>query len=628
MLHRGNRILPFPMSAFWLIARRMMRHGWLLAGSFLLILASSLSLGFGMLGAKPVMDAILGEAKGLDDLARELNIQLASTSQIPRFIVDMLHVPESVISQLPTGPFTALVWIMISLASLTIFGTLATFLQGYAAQTVVNRTVTSIRQEAFEAALRTPLRGLSTMSPADVISRVVNDSMVLANGLSILLSKALLQIAKGIAGLSVALAYNWRVTLIALAVTPVLYQVIRKLGKKIKRASHATLRSQSGLYAVAAEGLTSHRVVKVHAAERFEAGRFRTQNREMLRELNRLRTARALASPLTEMLSVLMLCGMVVVLGGFIINKEISPAGFVLAIASLAVAGASLKPLTSLINDIQSSAPAAERILTVLQLTCEPGQAALRQRLPKLPRHATDIVFDNVTVTHPGNETPAIRDVTLRIRHGARVAIVGGNGSGKSTLLSLLPRLYDPDSGRVLIDGTDIKSVNIRSLREQIGVVTQEVTLFKGTIRSNIVYGLSRHVTDDEIVSACKRAHAHDFIAALSAGYDTNVSEQGSNFSGGQRQRISIARAILRDPSILIMDEATSMIDAESEVNIAEAVAEFGAGRTCLIVAHRQATIQSCDHVVVMEAGRIIDQGAHDELLARCEAYRVIRGAH
>jgi len=572
MLNRGNRILPFPMTAFWFLARRMLRHGWLLAGSFLLILASSFSLGFGMLGAKPVMDGILGEAKGLDDLARELNVRLASTSQIPQVFVDWLHVPESVITQLPTGPFTALVWIMIALGTLTIFGTLATFLQGYAAQTVVNRTVTSIRQEAFESALRSPLRGLSNMSPADVISRVVNDSMVLANGLSILLSKAFLQIAKGVAGLSVALAYNWRVTLIALAVTPVLYQVIRKLGKRIKRASHATLRGQSGLYAVAAESLTAHRVVKVHAAERFEAGRFRTMNREMLRELNRLRTARALASPLTEMLSVLMLCGMVVVLGGFIINKEISPAGFVLAIASLAVAGASLKPLTGLINDIQSSAPAAERVLAVLQLQCEPGQPAMRERLPKLS-------------------------------------------------------LFDPDAGRVLIDGTDIKCVNLRSLREQIGVVTQEVTLFKGTIRSNIVYGLGRHVTDDEIVAACKRAHAHEFITALAAGYDTNVSEQGSNFSGGQRQRISIARAILRDPSILIMDEATSMIDAESEVSIAEAVAEFGTGRTCLIVAHRQVTIQSCDHVVVMEAGRIVDQGSHEELLARSEAYRVIRGA-
>ena len=627
MLNRGNRILPFPMTAFWFLARRMLRHGWLLAGSFLLILASSFSLGFGMLGAKPVMDAILGEAKGLDDLARELNVRLASTSQIPQVFVDWLHVPESVITQLPTGPFTALVWIMIALGTLTIFGTLATFLQGYAAQTVVNRTVTSIRQEAFESALRSPLRGLSNMSPADVISRVVNDSMVLANGLSILLSKAFLQIAKGVAGLSVALAYNWRVTLIALAVTPVLYQVIRKLGKRIKRASHATLRGQSGLYAVAAESLTAHRVVKVHAAERFEAGRFRTMNREMLRELNRLRTARALASPLTEMLSVLMLCGMVVVLGGFIINKEISPAGFVLAIASLAVAGASLKPLTGLINDIQSSAPAAERVLAVLQLQCEPGQPAMRERLPKLSRHQSDIVFEHVTVTHPGNETPAVRDVSLRIRHGARVAIVGGNGSGKSTLLSLLPRLFDPDAGRVLIDGTDIKCVNLRSLREQIGVVTQEVTLFKGTIRSNIVYGLGRHVTDDEIVAACKRAHAHEFITALAAGYDTNVSEQGSNFSGGQRQRISIARAILRDPSILIMDEATSMIDAESEVSIAEAVAEFGTGRTCLIVAHRQVTIQSCDHVVVMEAGRIVDQGSHEELLARSEAYRVIRGA-
>jgi ABC-type multidrug transport system fused ATPase/permease subunit len=606
----------------------MLGHSRYLIAAMVMIVLSSGTLGAGMLGAKPVMDAILGEAKGLDQLATTWNEGLRNSETIPWSIGSWLTIPEFLRSELPSDPFVSLVWIMSTLAALTIFGAATTFLQGYLGQTVVNRTVTSIRQRAFHAALRSPLRSLISSGPTDTISRIVNDTSVLTNGLSILLSKAVLQVAKGVAGLAVALAYNWRVTLVALAITPLLYQVIRKLGKKIKRASQATLQSQSGLYSAAAESLQAHRVVKVHAAERYESGRFHRMNREMLRELNKLRTAKAIASPLTEMLTVLMLCGMVLVLGRFIINKEISPAGFVLSIASLAVAGASLKPLTGIINDIQSSAPAADRLMQLLELEPEPGHPRPGEKLPRLQRHCREIAFENVHLSYPGALAPALQGVTLTVPHGKRVAIVGGNGSGKTTLLSLVPRLFDPDKGRVLVDGTDIRTVSVRSLREQIGVVTQEVTLFRGTIRSNILYGAEGAVSDERMIAAAKLARAHDFISALASGYDTPVTEQGLNLSGGQRQRLSIARALLRDPSILIMDEATSMIDAENEMHLAQAIGEFGAGRTCLIVAHRQATILSCDHIFVMDNGRLADHGTHKDLLERCDAYRALWRGH
>jgi ABC-type multidrug transport system fused ATPase/permease subunit len=465
---------------------------------------------------------------------------------------------------------------------------------------------------------------LLSRGASDAISRIVNDTGVLGNGLGILLSKAVLQIAKGVVGLVVAVVFDWRVTLVALLIAPLLYHVIRRLGKRIKRASNATLQSQSGLYMTASESITALRVVKVHAAERYEAARFHRMNKEMLREQNRLRTAKALASPLTEALTVLMLCGMVLLLGRGILRGEVQPAGFVLAIASLAVAGASLKPLTGIINDIQSSAPAAERLMDLLQLEPEAGHPTPQaRRPPKLNRHAREIAFENVAITYEGATRPALAGVTLIVPFGRRVAIVGGNGSGKTTLLALLPRLFDPDSGRVLVDGTDIRHVSVRSLREQIGVVTQEVTLFRGTIRSNIVYNAG-NVGHDEVVAAARLARAHEFITAMPQGYDTPVTEQGLNLSGGQRQRISIARAILRNPSILIMDEATSMIDAESEIHIGQAIKEFGVGRTCLIVAHRKATILSCDHIFVLDSGVLADHGSHDELLQRCDAYRAL----
>jgi subfamily B ATP-binding cassette protein MsbA len=215
--------------------------------------------------------------------------------------------------------------------------------------------------------------------------------------------------------------------------------------------------------------------------------------------------------------------------------------------------------------------------------------------------------------------------VDLVVRHGERVAVVGPNGSGKSTLLSMVPRLFDPDEGdgAVLIDGRDIREVSIRSLRRQIGVVTQETVLFRGTIRENIAYGAD-DAGDERIIAAARRARAEEFIAAMPGGYDAMVGERGLTLSGGQRQRLAIARAILRDPAILILDEATSMIDADSEAKIAEAIADFTRGRTCLIVAHRLSTVIGADRIVVMDRGRIVDEGRHAELLARCEVYRLI----
>jgi ABC-type multidrug transport system fused ATPase/permease subunit len=223
-----------------------------------------------------------------------------------------------------------------------------------------------------------------------------------------------------------------------------------------------------------------------------------------------------------------------------------------------------------------------------------------------------------------------LSDVNLMIRHGERVAVVGPNGCGKTTLLALIPRLLDPDvetsngggtQGCVLIDGEDIRQVNLRSLRRQVGVVTQETVLFKRSVRGNITYGASG-VSEEQMIAAAKQARAHEFISRLPHGYDTEVAEQGTSLSGGQRQRIAIARAILRDPAILILDEATSMIDAESEAQINAAINEFSRGRTTLIVAHRLSTVLSADRIVVMDQGKIVDSGGHAELLSRCEIYR------
>ncbi|MFZ2875594.1 MAG: ABC transporter ATP-binding protein [Phycisphaerales bacterium] len=599
---------------FWWFVRAMLRSGLLVLAALVMVCISGVTLGVGLLAARPVLRSILGDHADLPRLATDLNTWIDSS--VPW--ASPLHVPQAWIDRLPAGPFTALVWIVSGLCLLTVVGSIANFLHAYLSLTVVNRTVTMARRRAFHVILRAPLRTVVASGPTDVISRIVNDSSKVGDGLNVLTSKAILQVFKGIAGLCVALWYDWRVTLVALLVAPVLYHVIRKLGKRIKRYSGAALESQAGLYHAAAESLQGLRVVKVYTTELYEGGRFHRINKKMLRELNRVRTARALASPLTEMLSIFLLCGLVLAAANAIVKQSIDPGDFIMAIGSLAVAGASLKPLTGIVNDIQATMPAADRLRQIMLSPPEPGHGP---GLPRLPRHAQSIEFRGVGLTYSGATTPALRSISLRIPHGKRVAFVGPNGCGKTTLLSLVPRLFDPDTGAVLIDGRDLRDVSVRSLRQQVGVVTQDTVLFRATIRANIAYGCG-WATQHDIEAAAVAARAHDFIRRLPQGYDTPVAEQGQSLSGGQRQRIAIARAILRNPAILILDEATSMIDSESESQIAEAIAEFSASRTCLVVAHRMATVLGCDSIVVMDAGQIVDQGMHDQLLSRCELYR------
>jgi len=296
------------------------------------------------------------------------------------------------------------------------------------------------------------------------------------------------------------------------------------------------------------------------------------------------------------------------------------PNKFVAVLGSLALAGASLKPISRIIQKFYIAAAAAQRLDEIFAIEPEPDADVGHA----IGRHADSIEFRDIVFRYKDAPAPSIDGVSLTIEHGETVAFVGPNGSGKTTLLSLVPRLIEPTSGAVLIDGYDIAGASLGSLRRQIGVVTQETVLFQGTIASNIAYGARGDVTYEQIVEAAKAARADEFIRQKEGGYDAIVGERGLTLSGGQRQRIAIARALLRDPAILILDEATSMIDADSEKKIGEAIAEFSQGRTCLIVAHRLSTVLGADRIVVLEEGKVIDTGRHEELLERCPVYRGI----
>lgn len=602
------------MDAFWHFAARMLRYKATIVWAMVFACVSAGGLGVGLVSIAPVLRNILEkDHSGLPDLAQQYNTSLPA-------IMGWARLPEPWIVALPEGQFTAIVTIVVVLGVLALVGATANFLHAYLSLTVVYRTSTNIRREAFHKVVRLPLKTVVAGGASDPVSRIVNDSHQLGHGFATLLSRTVAQVTKGIAGLLAALILSPLLVVSALPVIVLLYVVIRRLGKRIRRASRGALKSQAGLYASTGEVLRGLRVVKVYTAERYEAGRFHRINKQFMQDMMRVRVARALASPLVEVLALFALGMLSLVASKAILDGHIEVEVFIATLVALGAAGASLKPLTGLINEVQASSAAAQRLQELMEMAPEPGHSS---KLPKLHRHSKRVELDRVTFTYPGAAKPALREVSITINHGQRVAIVGPNGCGKTTLLGLIPRLFDPDDtgGRVMIDGRDIRDFQVRSLRRQIGVVTQETIIFEGTIASNIAYG-ANDATPERIEAAARQARAHSFISQLPKGYDTVVGEQGLTLSGGQRQRIAIARAILRDPAILILDEATSMVDGESEAQIADAIGEFSASRTCLIVAHRRSTITSADRIIVMREGTVIDDGTHEQLIERCEIYK------
>lgn len=600
-------------ATFWTYAKRLLdeTRTLVIAGGFGIL--SALGVTVGLVGIAAILERILPNANG--EPAQSIQA-LAQSDEAP------IALPSFIIDILPNTPFASIIFIMVGLGLFTVIGAAANFFHQYLAFTVCTKTIARIRKNAFDHALSLPLATVIQGSVADTNSRIINDTNVLARGFTALTGKAFAQLTKGLAALIGAFVISWSISLIVLVVGPIIGVIIRKLGKRIRRASRGAMKGRAALLDTATESLQGFRVVKSAGAEHRESERFETQNQRVVKEELRARAARALTSPLTELVALFLIGIMVIIASKLILDGHLDASNFLSTLIALGVALSSLKPLSNFIQDIQTAEPAAVRIHEILTTTAErpPTQGNT------LPRHQTSIIFDNVHLTYPNTETPALAGVSLEIPFGKRVAFVGPNGSGKTTLLSLVPALYQPTKGRVLIDNNDTANAKLLDLRAQIGVVSQEVVLFKGSVEDNIAYA-APNATRDDIKQALTLAHANQFIeqlgeGALESGLEARVGDQGLTLSGGQRQRIAIARAILRDPAILIMDEATSMIDADSEQNIAAAIRDASTNRTTLIVAHRLSTVRDADQIVVLNHGKIEAQGTHDELIHSSELYR------
>jgi len=477
------------------------------------------------------------------------------------------------------------------------------------------RIVTDLRNDLYRHILRQPLSFFTKHPTGILISRVTNDVTYLQGAVSEAVT-SLLKDSFTLVGLVFVIFWrDWKLAIIASLVFPLAVWPIAQFGRRMRRIAAESQVSMGDLISLLQETITGNRIVKAFGMEEHENRRFARENERQFRLTMKSVTVRAISSPLMEFLGGLGIAAIIFWGGYQVIEGTSTPGTFFSFLAALLMLYEPVKRLTNVNNTIQQGLAGAERIFQVLDT--EPG---IRNRpgAAELPPIREGISIEGVTFRY--EEDPVLRDVSLKIRAGEAVAFVGMSGGGKTTLVNLIPRFYDVSEGRVAIDGTDIRDVTLESLRAQIGIVTQQTILFNDTVRGNIAYGDVRR-SDEDVVRAAMAANAHDFIQRLPQGYDTVIGEQGVKLSGGERQRISIARALLKDAPILILDEATSSLDTESEIEVQDALEKLMRGRTTLVIAHRLSTIRNADRIVALVDGRIVEEGTHESLLEKKGEY-------
>ena len=510
----------------------------------------------------------------------------------------------------------AVVYIIIFMCFVTLTRCSATFVQDYTATKIVDVSVAGLRKDAFAHVVDMPVGFFTQKGTSDTTSRLVGDINGTGNGIKIILGKALKEPLNAILCLAFAMMISWQLVLIFFLCAPATVGLGVLLGKRMKKYTKKTLMSGALMLGKLEGVIQALRVVKVYNRQHDEVRSYDNLNQTFLKRALRVAKVDASTGPIMEVLGMIAGSGALIVGVHWITSGNLDKASFFVLLILLGAAAESIRKSSDIWNKLQTANAAAERVFAVVDEPVEQDYPDAKELRPL----RNEIEFRDVVFTYPGSEKPVLKGVNLKVKAGHNIAVVGSNGSGKTTLINLLPRFYNTDSGQILIDGQDIGKATLKSLRDQIGMVTQDVVTFNDTIAMNIAYG-KPDASRQEIIDAAKRAYAHEFIEPLPMGYDTIIGEHSTGLSGGQLQRMVIARAILKNPAILIFDEATSQVDANSESKIHKAIEEVMKDRTTFLIAHRFSTVISADVIVVMDNGRIVAQGQHEELIKNCPLY-------
>jgi len=561
---------------------------------------------FKFLLIRPIFDRVLNPSTGSKD------IQL--------FVIPISHHPVT-LQQLVPSHFTN-AWTMVAVALIG-----STILKGvfdYSGTYLVNHAgfgmITDLRDDLYNAIMRRSAAFFSKHTTGTLLSAIINDIERVQYAMSTVLAEFLQQFFTFLAVAAVVVVLGGRLAWVLLLFVPVIVYSSRKIGSRVRSTTRHGQDKLAEIQNILHETITGNRIVKAFNSEKWEISRFRGAARRLFRANLRSVAATAISSPLMDIFGVIGIALLLNLGREEVKHGVMTPGIFVAFITAVFSLYNPVRKFAQFNNNFQQAVGASSEIFKFMDIKDDVREKPHARRLPAF---AKNVQFDHVSFTYgsEGEDARVLHDINLEVRRGEVVAIVGSSGSGKSTLVHLIPRFFDATQGRLLIDGNDVRDVTLASLREQVGIVTQETVLFNDTVRNNVAYG-QPHVALKEVEAAARAALAHDFIKALPKGYDEVIGERGVRLSGGERQRIAIARAILKNAPILILDEATSALDSESEALVQSALHNLMSGRTVFVIAHRLSTVRRADRIVVIENGAVADIGAHDDLMTRLGTYR------
>jgi len=496
----------------------------------------------------------------------------------------------------------------------------ASYVQNYWISIAGFRTITRLRSELYAHLHNLSASFFHENPTGEVISRMTNDISILQNFFANVFLNIFMDIMIFLGSMVFLFFIHWKLALFSVAVFPLVGLCIDYLGRKIRGASHLLQKKTATLTSLIERAVTGMKIIQSYVSSPYEVQRFEAENEVNFRLAMKQARAKALLTPLVELVASCALTAVIWFGGREVIRGNLTPGGLVAFLGYLVTAASPLSSFSRGFQVLQQSLASAERIFEFLDI---PPQVKDEEGSIEKKEVVRGLSIRNVSFSYQGEKV--LKNFNLEVKVGEKVGIVGPSGAGKSTLINLLLRFYDPDSGNIEIDGIDIRKIKLSSLRNLIGVVLQDALVLGGTVWENILYG-KLDAQPAEIFEASKKARAHDFVMALEKGYDTNVGDAGCRLSGGQKQRIAIARAFLKDPPILVFDEATSNLDPESERYIREAISEIDRSKIVIVVAHSPAMVKDLDRIVLLWDGTVRAEGSHEELLSSCEEYRRLFG--